>query len=279
MAIRGNRVLSGDSGAIKSIGVSSPLLVAQEVKNHIKGIQTISSAAFELGVVIGTLGNQLSGEKYLSPKIAERLVQKYGFNYDYLVRGEGSLFGGCKLVRLQSSSEDVCSDVREYINRFSSLNVCCDALGVTPGTLGNQLNGKRYLSPYVAQRFVDLYGFSFDFLTKGSGQLFSESKQISTPKSSSEVAVKIKDYIKSMGPRSMSDAAKMVGVPLSTLSTWLDGTKYLDSFRSQMLVNAFGMNKEFIMTGKGELFFANSSKIMKVSPPVNLLKKNIGPKI
>ena len=70
-------------------------------------------------------------------------------------------------------SKTITDSVRAYFSQVQmTMAQVAEKLGVTPPAVTNQLSGRPF-SAKMARRYAEEFGFSFDYLLKGEGELFA----------------------------------------------------------------------------------------------------------
>lgn len=159
---------------------TTPKVVAETVKRKIKARDSMTATAEALGLATSTLSNQLNGDKYISPKMAMLLHERYEFNYLYMTAGYGKLLDkiqtGTSLTNLQketiTSPKEVAIIAKSVIRSKSSLKETAELIGFKQSTLTWNLRGERYIPPKLAAFLAKNFNLSYDFLTEGEGEAY-----------------------------------------------------------------------------------------------------------
>ncbi len=159
----------------------SPHASPQEVKDTVR--RKLNATGLGRSVIAAKLGYGSGTDfyhmafrnrtRYFGRQMAERLSAAFGFSEPFLTGGEGTIDGKAAEEEPRMGPERVIHDIFEDIARRGDTAVeAASKLGYTSTTSLNAVRRKgTYLSPTAAERFVEAYGYSYDYLTTGRGTL------------------------------------------------------------------------------------------------------------
>ncbi len=161
---------------------------------------------------------------------------------------------------------EVAVSLKEYLRTLGlSQTQIANQMNCAQSYVNQLLTGKRPIGKKTAAKFQELYGISAAWLRTGVGEMIVDNSNVCSNNDNTkimDVAVQLKDYLKSLG-LSQTKIANQMNCAQSYVNQLLTGKNPIGKKTAAKFQELYGISAAWLLTGVGEMVI-DPSKV----PPV-----------
>lgn len=232
--------------------------------NHLRIALHLSQEAF--GAKIGIRGASVSliesGKRNVSNQVITAVCREFNVNKIWLTTGNGDMFENVERTEEAGNINERIKHLR--ISLHLSQETFAERIDLKGSAISHLENGRRGITRQNINSICREFGVNEDWLRTGSGDMFENVEEVNRVENAVNLNERLKELRATLGISQVA-LARRVGVTRAAISRLESGSNGFTNQMIKSICREFGVNKEWFITGNGDMFVFSGSEDIKES--------------